>query len=314
MKPRQNSTTSIFFELINDQEIKASLKRENILGSGSFSQVYKGIFEGKEVAIKERDNDAEGQREKEILKMLTSGGAVNTVKYFGECTFKGEAACQNQLYLITEFIHGITLYDFIINSANNEVSAVIKYRIMMGLLKGIKFIHDMGIIHGDLKPDNILLRQKSSQPYDFNPVICDFSSAIRQTDTPTNKGMASAISFAAPEVIRNKMVGPASDIYSFGRVMACMEQKGFYQLPVMFYLKDIHSGAMPTISPEWPTSKLILQTWKLDPEARPTMRNVTIQLHFFANRKKKSKSEVIKAEVPPRSNLPRIQKKASGLG
>jgi len=87
------------------------------------------------------------------------------------------------------------------------------------LLNGLREVHSHKLLHLDLKPSNIYMRN------DYTPVLIDFGAARQTlaTDTPMLKPMYTP-GFASPEHYQQReLLGPWSDIYSVGASMyACM--------------------------------------------------------------------------------------------
>lgn len=78
-------------------------------------------------------------------------------------------------------------------------------------LDGLKILHRMGILHGDLKPANVMLRRGGRAK------IVDFGSAVIQRDPPVQRVFTPA--YAAPEVLMAQQWTPQSDLASLGYVV-----------------------------------------------------------------------------------------------
>jgi serine/threonine protein kinase len=94
------------------------------------------------------------------------------------------------------------------------------------------FCHKHNIVHGDIKPDNIMLNN-------FNPILIDFGLSIYNTDFTNymekniiiRSGRQGSDGFMAPEVLDN-YIGPCSDVYSLGVVLYQLftnEMPSFYK-------------------------------------------------------------------------------------
>lgn len=81
------------------------------------------------------------------------------------------------------------------------------------LLNGLHYLHSNGVIHGDVKPPNVIV-----QPKVHNAVLVDFGlSSIKPKST--SKAVGYTPVFAAPEIIEGRPPLPESDIYSLGLTM-----------------------------------------------------------------------------------------------
>lgn len=121
---------------------------------------------------------------------------------------------KGQFYLVQEWIEGETLAEKVKNSGPlNEDSAK---QILVDLLPVLDYIHGRGIIHRDIKPDNIILRAR-----DNLPVLIDFGAVKESMETAREPGKAShSIAIGTPGFMAIEQVAGrpvyASDLYSLG--------------------------------------------------------------------------------------------------
>ncbi|GAB3069746.1 serine/threonine protein kinase IreK [Salinicoccus sesuvii] len=115
--------------------------------------------------------------------------------------------------LVTEVVHGPTLKAFIDENHPIAIDEVI--RISEMVLKGIRHAHNAGIIHRDIKPQNILMNESNQIK------ITDFgiAKALSETRlTETNQVMGS-VQYISPEQAKGQVTDERTDIYSFGIVL-----------------------------------------------------------------------------------------------
>lgn len=115
------------------------------------------------------------------------------------------------LALIMSYISGPTMEQIVdkIGKLEPETTAWIAERILNALL----YLHHHGVIHGDIKPQNIII-----QPETHSVILLDFGLALVKP-TGSTKSMGYTPIFASPEQISGKTLLPASDYYSLGMLM-----------------------------------------------------------------------------------------------
>jgi len=113
--------------------------------------------------------------------------------------------------LVMSYIPGPTLAQII--EKNGRLEAEHVAWITDRVLNALKYIHYHGIVHGDIKPQNIIV-----QPKEHMAVLVDFGlSAIKPTRSTAAKGFTEL--FAPPEQIVGSPIVPESDFYSLGMTM-----------------------------------------------------------------------------------------------
>lgn len=142
------------------------------------------------------------RREYELSQHISHANIVNTLR-FDEHTPVGPA-------IIIEWIEGKTLDTYI----ESNPTATERAEVLDGILNGLEYLHNLGIIHNDLKADNILVNKHGSAR------IIDFGLSI--SDDSAYKGyIGGTQGYSAPEVMQGKSPnGPCSDIYAVGKLIS----------------------------------------------------------------------------------------------
>jgi len=209
---------------------------EHQLSLGGFSIVYLATDKNSQfVAIKEYLPNSLALRGEGEIKPLITEEHTPAFRYGMKCFFEeGRALAKlshpnvirvlnffranDTVYMVMEYEHGRTLQELIQRNRAIVTENFIR-NVFTKLLNGLREVHSHKLLHLDLKPSNIYMRN------DYTPVLIDFGAA-RQTlasDTPMLKPMYTP-GFASPEHYRQReLLGPWSDIYSVGASMyACL--------------------------------------------------------------------------------------------
>ncbi|MFB2896050.1 protein kinase [Aerosakkonemataceae cyanobacterium BLCC-F50] len=148
------------------------------------------------------------QREATILEKLGESHAQipQLYAYFEE---------NQEFYLVQEFIDGETLSEKI--EKQGKLSDRTVQKILIDLLPVLDFIHSQGIIHRDIKPDNIILRQRDNKPVliDFGALKETMTTTVNSQGNPTNSMVIGTPGFMSVEQAAGKPIY-SSDLYSLG--------------------------------------------------------------------------------------------------
>lgn len=207
------------------------------IGGGGFSMVYLARDEsGEEVAIKEYLPGALVLRtEGSVVVEASSDDNRNIFRHGMKCFFEeGRTLARinhnnvvrvtnffranDTVYMVMRYERGKTLQQHIQTNRGNVQEGFIR-RVFAQMLTGLREVHTHKLLHLDIKPSNIYIRQ------DGSPVLIDFGAA-RQTLTQEESKLQPMYTpgFAAPEQYQNRdRLGPWTDIYSVGASLyACL--------------------------------------------------------------------------------------------
>ncbi|MFN3197978.1 MAG: protein kinase domain-containing protein [Bradymonadia bacterium] len=122
-------------------------------------------------------------------------------------------AAEDQAYIVTEFIDGPTLRAFI--EAHPITRPEVAALVMLPLFEALAHAHEHGVIHRDVKPENIMFRP------DGGPVLMDFGIAqIVDMETLTSTGtILGSPAHMAPEIVDGQPAVEPADIFSAGTVL-----------------------------------------------------------------------------------------------
>ena len=177
------------------------------IAEGGFGKTYYGehVLTGGPVCIKQCSNIS--AEDDEIL--LNEAQAMWDLRHFAIPSVRDVVRLEdNSLALVTSFIEGLTVEKVVekIGPIPPEHVAWIVERI----LNALWYIHEHGVVHGDLKPQNAIIQHKTHMA-----CLVDFGLAmIKPGASDKSKGYTEY--FAPPEQMQGKPLVPESDFYSLG--------------------------------------------------------------------------------------------------
>lgn len=117
------------------------------------------------------------------------------------------------IYLTMQYIQGTTLTDWMKNAENRDEELALP--VLIDIAKAMAFAHEKGVIHRDIKPDNIMITAEGQV------IVTDFGIANR-IEAPKESGGKNVITctprYASPEQLFGEDMDGRSDMYSFGTV------------------------------------------------------------------------------------------------
>ena len=241
-----------------------------LIGVGGMANVYRGrdIMENRVVAVKilkseYSENEEFVRRFRNESKAIAVLSHPNIVKIY-------DVGYENDMqYIVMEYIDGITLREYI------EQQGMLKWRdcvhFTIQILRALQLAHDRGIVHRDIKPQNVMLLSDGSiKVMDFG--IARFSREVENTDSEKTMG---SVHYVSPEQASGGRTDERSDIYSVGVMMYEMltGRKPFNgDTPVSVALKHMHDAPVPPtqyVSSIYPgLEEIILHAMEKDPSKR----------------------------------------------
>ncbi|KAI9021324.1 kinase-like domain-containing protein [Hyaloraphidium curvatum] len=174
------------------------------LGRGAFGAVHKGRIDGTPVAVKILLDKGNGRLVSEFRREL---GIMARLRHPNLVFFMG--CCDTPDFRFAmELANGGDLRDHLIKHNWSRDAAL---PLLRGIASGLSHLHGLSIVHGDLKPENVLI-------YNGTPKITDFGlSRVRSKfSRSTTNVVRGTFLYMAPEVLEGRKARPPADVYSFG--------------------------------------------------------------------------------------------------
>mmetsp|Transcript_17879 Transcript_17879/g.69294 ORF Transcript_17879/g.69294 Transcript_17879/m.69294 type:complete len:2049 (-) Transcript_17879:47-6193(-) len=249
------------------------------IGKGGFGTVFKAVYQGKPVAVKRVDLDAQEQSKRaEIFREFRREVALSSeLRQPDIVALTG--VCLGPWCLVQEFMPYGDLYEYLHDEKN-----VIPWKMVVTMARNIadavRFLHNFQpkIIHRDLKSPNCLMAS----------VDPDAEHIVKLTDFGESRAVATSYSgrdrlqnpvWLAPEIMKKEQYTEKADVYSYGIMLWELvgRVKPFSEYEVSrsqftYQLEDaIMEGLRPTIPEGTPKAfaALIEDCWQGDPKLRP---------------------------------------------
>ncbi|MDE6775914.1 MAG: Stk1 family PASTA domain-containing Ser/Thr kinase, partial [Ruminococcus sp.] len=185
-----------------------------LIGVGGMAEVYKGVdvIDNKPVAIKVLKKEY-AENEEFLRRFRNESKAIAVLSHPNIVRIYDVGFSEKLQYIVMEYVDGITLKEYI------EDEKVISWKetvhFVIQILRALQHAHDKGIVHRDIKPQNIMMFDDGTiKVMDFG--IAKFASEEGKTATDQAIG---SVHYISPEQASGSVTDAKSDIYSVGAMM-----------------------------------------------------------------------------------------------
>ncbi|RLN60375.1 hypothetical protein BBJ28_00024896, partial [Nothophytophthora sp. Chile5] len=261
------------------------------IAAGGFGSVYRGQWFGTEVVVKEiilKRGDTQ-QKRAEFLREANTWFQLNhrnVVKMYGGCHV-------GRLVFICEYASQVSLDSF---SKAEGRDPLLIWSTLLSAATGLRYLHDVGVVHGDLKGNNILIGK------DGVAKLTDFGLSFfrKNADLEAEQGALGAYRWKSPECLNGEVATFASDIFSFGM---CIIEAVSGALPWGNRIDDIAVNHYVTKG-ELPNRPAVLEDeeWDLvqqmccsDPKQRLNIFSVVVRLTTIVKRRDANRRQLLQS-------------------
>ncbi len=255
----------------------ANFKILEKLGEGGMGIVYKALDTKLDrfVALKflpelltRQTEGRQAANDAEKARFLQEAKAASALNHPNVCTIYGIEEFEGRQFIEMEYVDGVTLRQKISDRPAPAADAI-TYALHIG--EALAEAHAKGIVHRDIKCDNIMLTGKGQiKVMDFG--LAKLKGSLKLTRTSSTVG---TLAYMAPEQIQGGEVGARSDIFSFGIVLFELLTgrtpfKGEHEAAMMYSILNEQPEQIgkyrPEVSPD--LQRIVTRSLEKDPEDR----------------------------------------------
>ncbi|WP_406007217.1 serine/threonine protein kinase [Streptomyces sp. NBC_00637] len=254
------------------------------LGHGGMGTVWRAKDEtvDREVAVKEPrvpDHLPERERANAFERMRREARAAARLDHPAVVNVHDVAVVDGRPWIVMELVHGRSLGDVLQEGTLDAREAA---RVGLEVLGALEAAHAAGILHRDVKPDNILLgRHERIVLTDFG--IAQIEGETNLTDTG---GIVGSPEYIAPERVLGRRPGPAADLWSLGVVLYAATEgvSPFRRSNTPATLQSVLNAVpAPPAAAQGPLAEAVNGLLEKDPARRPAAARVRALLEAAAN-------------------------------
>ncbi|XP_031476087.1 serine/threonine-protein kinase STY13-like [Nymphaea colorata] len=281
----------------------SKLDVKSVIAHGTYGTVYRGVYDGQDVAVKLLDWGEDGlSNEAETAALRASFKqevAVwhkldhpNVTKFVGASMGTSELkiparSCSNNFHetiparaccVVVEYLPAGTLKQYLIKNRRRKLAFKVVIQIALDLSRGLSYLHSRKIVHRDVKTENMLLDSSRTLK------IADFGVARVEAQNPKDMtGETGTLGYMAPEVLNGQPYNRKCDVYSFG---ICLWEIYCCEMPYpdLSFAEVSSAVVRQNLRPEVPRccpsslATIMKKCWDANPDKRPDMDEVVRML------------------------------------
>jgi eukaryotic-like serine/threonine-protein kinase len=235
--------------------------------------------------------------EQDKARFIQEAKAASAINHPNICTIYSIDEHEGQIFIAMELVDGQTLQE-----RNGSFSLKQAIEIGIQVAEGLAAAHEKGIVHRDIKPDNVMIRKDGiAQIMDFG--LAKLHGVSRLTKEGSTIGTAG---YMSPEQVQGQETDHRSDIFSLGVLLfelftGQLPFRGIHETALAYEIVNVDSPPMSSIDPEIPPAldAIVLECMEKDPNERTqSAKQVVVELKRFRRESSRLRVSRITAARP----------------
>ncbi|XP_073147500.1 serine/threonine/tyrosine-protein kinase HT1 [Henckelia pumila] len=276
----------------------------NKFASGAHSRIYRGIYKQRAVAVKMVRIPTHKEETRALLEQQFKSEVALLSRLYHHNIVQFVAACKKPpVYcIITEYMSQGTLRMYLNKKEPYSLSTETILRLALDISRGMEYLHSQGVIHRDLKSNNLLLNDE------MRVKVADFGTSCLETQSKETKGNMGTYRWMAPEMIKEKPYTRKVDVYSFGIVLwelttALLPFQGMTPVQAAFAVADKDERPPLPASCQPALAHLIKRCWAANPSKRPDFSEIVSTLEKYDERAKEGLPLTVNSTIVSRNAI-----------
>lgn len=285
------------------------------LGSGGMGEVYLAVDSklDRKVALKFLPAQMTAQPDARA-RFLQEARAASALNHPNVCTIYDIQEHDGQMFIVMEYVEGQTL-------RNHKNPFTLKQVVEIGVqvADGLAAAHEKGIVHRDIKTENIMIRKDGIvQIMDFG--LAKLHGASRLTKEGSTVG---TVGYSSPEQIQGQDTDHRTDLFSLGVVLyelisGELPFKGVHETAIMYEIVNVDPQPLSAVKPDFDPEldRIILDCLQKDPDERcQSAKEIARDLRRFkvsSGRSRTSRVSTIRPAYSPSSMATAASPPSSG--